>query len=77
VLGHQVSQPARQIDGAIAVVLGRAPHQLPGVQLVELPLHRDGLLADVLGIQPDRLTPPQGGVQLEYRAYELVVPAAE
>ncbi|MEV3931216.1 hypothetical protein [Streptomyces sp. NPDC049944] len=79
VVTDEPGQERRGVDRAVTVVLGRALDELPGVELIELPLHaeRPGLLTGVLGLQADELTPAHPGVGLLDVRYELVVPAGQ
>jgi hypothetical protein len=50
VVEDQVGQPGRHVDGAVAIFLGRAPHQLAGVELVQLPFDPNGARPHELGL---------------------------
>jgi hypothetical protein len=77
VVGDQGRQPVHRVDGAVAVVLGWAAHQLAGVEFVQLPLDADGAGAGELRLQADDFAPAHAGVALEDDCDELVVAAGE
>lgn len=73
VVGRQCPQPGRQVDGAVAVVLGRAAHHFAVVELVQLPLDADGTGAYEAGPQADDFAPAHAGEGHEDHRDELVV----
>ncbi|WP_236061104.1 hypothetical protein [Actinacidiphila acididurans] len=78
-VADEVREPLRGVDGAVAVVLGRAPLQLAGVQLVQLPLDPEGarLTPGVLRLQADDFTPAHARIRLVDVRHELVVAAGQ
>lgn len=77
VVGDQGGQPVHRVDGAVAVVLGRAADQFACVEFVQLPFDPYDIGAGVLRLQADDLAPAHAGVALEDHGDELVVTAGE
>lgn len=77
VVGHEGREPVGGVDGAVAVVLGRAADHHTRVELVQLPLDSDRVTAGELSLQADDFAPPHAGVRLEEHSDELVVPPGE
>jgi hypothetical protein len=74
---QQPAKPVRSGHRTPRFVLRRAPHELPVVQLVQLPFHADCLRANVLRFEPDQLAPPHAGEPVGNNGDELVVTAGE
>ena len=77
VVSDQGRQPVRRVDGAVAVILGRAADQLARVQFVQLVFHAYGAGPGKLGLQADDFTPSHPRVALEDHGDELVVAAGQ
>src|SRR3954462_10614320 len=76
-LGQHSGKPLRQVECAMGVFLGRTAVELAGIQLVQLPLHSQCLLAHIPRLESDQFRPAKPCISESDGSYEFIVSPRE